>query len=255
MISKYKANKNLLNKLKQHAGRNNQGRITVAHKGGGHKQNYRKINFKRDKGQSIVTSIEYDPNRSANIAQLSYKDKKKNTYIIAPNGLRVLDEIISSEERKSFINIGDTYKLKDLPMGTIIHNIELLPNQGGKLIRSAGTYAKVLQPYNNKYINIQLSSGEQRLILADCKVSVGAVSNIEHKSIPLKKAGQARWLNRRPTVRGVAMNPVDHPHGGGEGKSSGGRPSVTPWGRPTKGQPTRSKRKNNKFILIKRNKK
>lgn len=254
MITKFKSNKTLLSKLSQRAGRNNHGRITVAHKGGGHKQKYRKIDFKREETKGIVTSIEYDPNRSANIAQLSYKDKKKQVYILAPNGLRILDEIISTDKVKSFINIGDSYKIKDLPLGTLIHNIELYPNRGGQFARSAGTYGKILQPVNDKYTSILLSSGEQRMVLSDCKATVGALSNSNHKTKNLKKAGRSRWLGKRPTVRGVAMNPVDHPHGGGEGKSSGGRPSVTPWGRPTKGQPTRSRKTTNKFILVKRQK-
>jgi large subunit ribosomal protein L2 len=250
MTSKYKANKNLLHKLSRKAGRNNHGRITVAHRGGGHKKLYRSINFKRIPGSSIVTAIDYDPARSANIAYLSYKGKKKEVYILAPKGLEILDEIITSHKRKSFMNVGDNYPIKDLPMGTIIHNLELYPGRGGQLARSGGTYAKILQPYNDKYINVQLSSGEQRLILNNCKATVGSVGINHLKTKALKKAGQSRWLGKRPTVRGVAMNPVDHPHGGGEGKSSGGRPSVTPWGKPTKGKPTRSKKRKSKYILI-----
>lgn len=254
-ISKYKSNKKLLKKYKQNAGRNNQGRITVAHKGGGHRQLYRNINFIRLLQKYIVINIEYDPYRTAFIAQLSLKDKNKknqNIYILAPKNLQILDEIINSSKRKPFIHIGDSYPLKTIPIGTIIHNIELEPSKGGKFSRSAGTYGKILQKYNDKYINIQLSSGEQRLILADCMATIGIVSNIDNKSLVLKKAGRSRWLGIRPTVRGVAMNPVDHPHGGGEGKTSGGRPSVTPWARLTKGKPTRSNIKNNKFIVVKR---
>lgn len=256
MLSKYKPNKNLTISQKHHAGRNNQGRITVAHKGGGHKKSYRQMAFHRKYLKAIVESIEYDPMRSAFIACLSYKGKKKKNYIIAANGLLPLDEIATLKHRSPLINVGDCYPIGVLPSGTIIHNIELVPQAGGQLIRSAGTYAKVLNRYkNNKYVSVELMSGEQRLILADCQVTIGAVSNTQHLRKKLYKAGQSRWLGRRPTVRGVAMNPVDHPHGGGEGKSSGGRPSVTPWSLPTKGQPTRSKKKNNKFILIKRKKK
>lgn len=253
MTAKYKANKHLLKTLSQKGGRNNQGRITVRHRGGGHKRKYRLIDFIRPLETNIVLSIEYDPNRSAHIALLSNKEKKKQGYILAPNGLRVLDEIISSTERKSFINIGDTYSIKNLPLGTLIHNIELYPGQGAQLARSAGTYGKILQPVGKNYVNILLSSGEQRLISINCKATVGSISNSLHKTKNLRKAGRSRWLNKRPSVRGVAMNPIDHPHGGGEGKSSGGRPSVTPWGIPTKGKPTRSRRKKtNKFIIKKR---
>ncbi len=255
MLSKYKPNKNLIKNLKQRAGRNNTGRITVAHRGGGHKKLYRQIAFNRQNLKSIVESIEYDPIRSAFIACLSYKEKKKKTYILAANGLQNLDEITVSNIRNPLINVGDCYPIGTLPSGTIIHNIELYPNRGGQLMRSAGTYAKILNAYkNNKYISVILASGEHRLIPSQCQATVGSVSNTQHARKNLVKAGRSRWLGRRPTVRGVAMNPVDHPHGGGEGKSSGGRPSVTPWALPTKGQPTRSKKKNNKFILIKRKK-
>lgn len=253
MLSKYKPNKNLIKNLKQHAGRNNKGRITVAHRGGGHKKLYRQIAFNRDYFKAIVDLIEYDPARSAFIAHLSYKEKKKKSYIIAANGLQNLDEITTSKHRNPLINVGDCYPIGVLPSGTIVHNIELYPNRGAQLVRSAGTYAKVLNSYkNNKYISVELASGEHRLIPSNCQVTIGSVSNAKHFRKNLKKAGRSRWLGRKPTVRGVAMNPVDHPHGGGEGKSSGGRPSVTPWALPTKGQPTRSVRKNNKFILIKR---
>ncbi len=257
-ISKFKSDKNLIQAFKQKAGRNYRGKITVYHRGGGHKKLYRKISYKLPIGTYIIKNIEYDPNRSAYIAFLSYS-KKKNTelnfYIIAPQNLKILDEIIVSPIRKPFINIGDNYPLKALPIGTIIHNLELKPFQGSQLIRSAGTFGQILQHLNNKYAIIALSSGEQRLISLDCYASIGSVSNIEHKNKIIKKAGRSRWLGRRPVVRGVAMNPVDHPHGGGEGKSSGGKPSVTPWAKPTKGKPTRKLKKNNNFILIKRKKK
>ena len=256
MLSKYKPNNNLTTTLKKQAGRNNTGKITVAHKGGGHKKLYRQVDFQRFHNHKfIVNSINYDPIRSTFLAYLSYKDKKKHTYILAPKGLQNLDEIIVANKRTPLINVGDCYPIGTLPTGTIVHNIELYPGQGGQLIRSAGNYAKILNlSKNKKYMSIELASGEQRFIRSTCKATVGSLSNQSHYNRNLKKAGRSRWLGNRPTVRGVAMNPVDHPHGGGEGKTSGGRPSVTPWAKPTKGQPTRSKNKNNKFILIKRKK-
>jgi len=253
-LSKFKSNKNLNKGLVKQAGRNNQGKITVYHQGGGHKRLYRFIEFKRKYKSYIVTSIEYDPNRSAYIAYLSDINNKTNIYIIAPDGLNILDQIIGSKINISNMFIGDMFPISVIPTGTIIHNIELYPGKGAQLARSAGNYAQVLESFNSKYIRIKLSSGEQRLISKKCNAIIGRVSNVKHKLTNLKKAGRSRWLNKRPTVRGVAMNPIDHPHGGGEGKSSGGRPSVTPWGKPTKGKPTRLKNKNNKFIIVNRKK-
>lgn len=258
-ISKYKPIKKLTKGFKEFGGRNNTGRITVAHKGGGHKRLYREIDFKRNNKSGIVINTEYDPNRSANIAKILDDSKAIPSfyYIIAPKDLQPLDKLYSNNKPLNEINIGDTYPLHYFNVGDLVHNIELNPGQGGKLVRSAGTYAQVLQKpsIHSKYARLRLPSGEERLILAQCKATLGAVSNSKHRLRNIRKAGVSRWLNKRPTVRGVAMNPVDHPHGGGEGKTSGGRPSVTPWAKPTKGQPTRNKKKSNTLILLKRKKK
>lgn len=235
----------LVTKLKRSHGRNNQGKITIKHRGGGHKRLYRQISFKRTGIQGYVRSIEYDPNRSANIAAISYENKC--AYILAPHGIQIGDWIDSNDTAP--IKIGNSLLLKNMPLGSIIHNISLKPFHGGQLIRSAGTFAQLLQKNNGKYAKIRLSSGEQRLILLNCEATLGQVSNLDFKNIKKGKAGRNRWLNRRPKVRGVAMNPVDHPHGGGEGKTSGGRPSVSFKGRITKGQKTVSKK--NKYIIKK----
>nr|YP_008475396.1 ribosomal protein L2 [Thraustotheca clavata]AGS55512.1 ribosomal protein L2 [Thraustotheca clavata] len=234
-------------------GRNNQGKITVRHRGGGHKRLYRNIQFNRINTQGIVQAICYDPNRSANIANILDVEKNKNYYILAPDGLKIQDKIKSGAN--ATLKIGNALPLNNIPIGSTIHNISLDPFSKGKLIRSAGTSAQLLQKQTNNYAKIRLNSGELRLILLSCYATLGVVSNINHKKKKLGKAGRARWLNRRPHVRGVAMNPVDHPHGGGEGKTSGGRPSVSPQGKITKGKPTRSKKKTNKFILEFRKKK
>jgi len=231
-------------------GRNNLGRITSYHKGGGHKKLYRKIDFNRINLQGIVMSIEYDPNRTANIACVYDSVKNKYSYIISPKGLKIGDLIKSGFDAN--VKIGHSVILDKIPLGSFIHNISLLPGERGKLARAAGNYAQLIQK-DKKYAKIKLRSGEQRFIFLNCTATLGIVSNEYHNLISLGKAGRSRWLNRKPIVRGVAMNPVDHPHGGGQGKTSGGRPSVTPWGRPTKGQPT-SKSKN-KLILINRKKK
>jgi large subunit ribosomal protein L2 len=231
-------------------GRNNLGRITSYHKGGGHKKLYRKIDFNRINLQGIVTSIEYDPNRTANIACIYDSIKSKYSYIISPKGLKIGDLIKSGIDAN--VKIGHSLILDKIPLGSFIHNISLVPGERGKLARAAGNYAQLIQK-DKKYAKIKLRSGEQRFIFLNCTATLGVVSNEHHNLISLGKAGRSRWLNRKPIVRGVAMNPVDHPHGGGQGKTSGGRPSVTPWGRPTKGQPT-SKSKN-KLILINRKKK
>jgi large subunit ribosomal protein L2 len=237
--------KKLIKGFQRAHGRNNQGRITVRHRGGGHKRLYRQINFNRSKGMGgSVSKIVYDPNRSAHLAYI--ENQKTSFFILAPEGL-MLNRLIQSSPQAE-LKVGNALPLRNIPIGSTIHNISLYPNGKGKLIRSAGTSAQLIQKIQNKYAKIRLSSGELKLILLDCYATLGIVSNINHKKIKLGKAGRSRWLNRRPKVRGVAKNPVDHPHGGGEGKTSGGRPSVTPQGRITKGQPTRKKKKK-KLIL------
>lgn len=226
-------------------GRNNQGKITVRHRGGGHKRLYRKISFNRTKNiEGYIKKILYDPNRSANIAYV--KNDLESFFILAPEGLQLNQYIQSSENAE--LKVGNALPLRNIPIGSVIHNISTTPNTGGKLIRSAGTSALLLQKINNHYARLRLSSGELKILLLTCLATLGIVSNINHKKIKLGKAGRSRWLNRRPSVRGVAMNPVDHPHGGGEGKTSGGRPSVTPKGKITKGKPTR--KKNKKKLII-----
>jgi len=237
--------KELTKGFKRSNGRNNQGKITVRHRGGGHKRLYRKISFNRSQNiEGYVSKILYDPNRSANIAYI--KNDRNSNLILAPEGLKLNQYIKSSPDAE--FKTGNSLPLKNIPIGSLIHNISLYPNSNGKLIRSAGTSAQLIQKINNKYAKIRLSSGELKLILLSCYATLGVVSNINHKKIKIGKAGRSRWLNRRPSVRGVAMNPVDHPHGGGEGKTSGGRPSVTPQGKITKGKPTR--KKNKKKLII-----
>lgn len=232
--------KHLIKGFKRANGRNNQGKITVRHRGGGHKRLYRKINFYRsNEEQGIISKIVYDPNRSANIAYI--KNNFKSFFILAPEGLQLNDSIQTGSDIE--LKIGNTLPLRNIPIGSLIHNISLNPNGKGQLIRSAGTSAQLIQKIDNKYAKIRLNSGELKLLLLSCNATLGIVSNIDHKKIKLGKAGRSRWLNRRPIVRGVAKNPVDHPHGGGEGKTSGGRPSVTPQGKITKGKPTRKKKK------------
>ena len=245
--------KSLLAPLSKHGGRNNHGRITVRHQGGGNKRKYRIIDFKRNKDsvEARVKTIEYDPNRSARIALVAYSDGEKR-YILAPIGLQVGDKIVSGIDAD--IKPGNTKMLKDLPVGTVIHNIELRPGKGGQMARSAGTYAQLLAK-EGSYCHVRLPSGEIRLVKAECKATIGQVSNPEHENISIGKAGRNRWLGVRPTVRGVAMNPIDHPHGGGEGRTSGGRHPVSPWGVPTKGYKTRRKNKpSNKYIVSRRKK-
>lgn len=242
--------KPLLRPLSKSGGRNAGGRITMRRRGGGHKRHYRLIDFKRNKTgvPSKVISIEYDPNRSARIALLQYADGDKR-YILAPQGLQVNDEVVSGEEAD--IRPGNALPLRRIPLGTLIHNLELRVGKGGQLIRSAGTYAQLMAK-EGKYAQVRLPSGEVRMILQDCMATVGQLGNTDHENISLGKAGRSRWLGRRPKVRGVAMNPVDHPHGGGEGKSSGGRHPVSPWGMPTKGYKTRKNRRTDRFIVKKR---
>lgn len=244
-LSKLKFLPRLIKGFKRSHGRNNQGKITAKHRGGGHKRRYRQISFKRNGIEGYVQSIEYDPNRSANIA--SIRNNLTSHYILAPDGLLVGDWIESNANAP--IKRGNALLLKHIPLGSTIHNIGLKPFHGGQLIRSAGTSAQLLQKNHGKYAKVRLSSGEQRLISLNCEATLGTVSNPDHKNIKIGKAGRNRWLNRRPHVRGVAMNPVDHPHGGGEGKTSGGRPSVSFTGRITKGKPTVSKK--NKYIIKK----
>ncbi len=242
--------KSLLSKYKKNAGRNNYGRITVRHQGGGHKRRYRIIDFKRDKRDisARVAEIEYDPNRSARIALLHYIDGEKR-YILCPNGLKQGDSVISSE--KADIQPGNCIPLYNIPAGTMIHNIEMKPNSGGKLVRSAGTYAELLGR-DGGYAQIKMPSGEFRLIREKCYATIGQIGNVDHENISIGKAGRSRWMGIRPSVRGVAMNPVDHPHGGGEGKTSGGRHPVTPWGVSTKGHKTRKNKRTSKYIISKR---
>ena len=231
-------------------GRNNTGRITSWQKGGGHKRNYRIIDFKRihDDIEATVERIEYDPNRTSFIALIKYTDDKL-TYIIAPQKLNVGDKVISGD--KVDIKPGNTMPIKNMPMGTIIHNIELKIGKGGQIARSAGAYAQLVGK-DSGYVILKLQSGEQRLVRGECRATVGSVSNPDHQNINLGKAGRSRWLGRRPHVRGVVMNPVDHPHGGGEGRTSGGRHPVTPWGVSTKGKRTRTNKRTDKLILKKR---
>lgn len=252
-ITKTEPEKSLVEILKSKAGRNNYGKITVRHQGGGHKRKYRIIDFKRDKMDvpAKVATIEYDPNRSANIALLNYADGEKR-YIIAPNGLNVGDTIISSENAD--IKVGNTLPLRSIPVGTIIHNIELKAGKGAQLVRAAGNSAQLMAK-EGEYAQVRLPSNEVRLIRLECKATIGQVGNLEHENIRIGSAGRKRHMGVRPTVRGSVMNPVDHPHGGGEGRSPIGRPGpVTPWGKPTLGYKTRNNKKaSTKFIVKRRN--
>jgi large subunit ribosomal protein L2 len=244
--------KSLLRPLKRTSGRNSQGRITSRHRGGRHKRHYRVIDFKRDKhGVSAkVVSIEYDPNRTARIALLQYADGEKR-YILAPLGIKVDDTLSSGPDAE--VKAGNAMLLSQVPLGMPVHNLELFPGKGAQMVRSAGGSATVISREGG-YARVRLPSGEIRLIRVDCMATIGQLGNKEHEGINIGKAGRSRWLGRRPKVRGVAMNPVDHPHGGGEGKSSGGRHPSTPWGKPTKGYKTRRKNKaSSKYIVSKRN--
>jgi len=249
-ITKGKPEKSLLAPLKKFGGRNNAGRVTVRHRGGGHKRRYRIIDFKRDKFgiPAKVAAIEYDPNRTARIALLHYVDGEKR-YIIAPDGLKVGDMVVSGPDAD--IKVGNALPLANIPVGTMIHNIELRKIGGGQLVRSAGTAAQLMAKEGN-YAHVRLPSGEVRLIHLDCLATIGQTGNLEHENITVGKAGRIRWLRRRPSVRGVAMNPVDHPHGGGEGRSPIGRAPVTPWGKPALGRPTRKKKPSDRLIVRRR---
>ncbi|HRS18317.1 MAG TPA: 50S ribosomal protein L2 [Bacteroidales bacterium] len=251
-LSKVKPEKSLVETLKRTGGRNNTGKMTMRYIGGGHKKKYRIIDFKRDKEniQAEVLTVEYDPNRSANICLVQYTDGEKR-YIIAPQGIKVGQTIASGEGVEP--EIGNSLYLKEIPLGTVIHNIELTPGKGAQLARSAGTYAQ-LASRDGKYAIIKLPSGETRMILTSCKATIGAVSNSEHSLIRSGKAGRSRWLGRRPRVRGVVMNPVDHPMGGGEGRASGGHPRSRK-GLPAKGYKTRAPKKASSSLIIERRKK
>ncbi|CAI8423636.1 MAG: 50S ribosomal protein L2 [Rhodobiaceae bacterium UBA7378] len=239
--------KHLTEGLTKSGGRNNAGRITARRRGGGHKRSYRVIDFKRKRFDmpATVERLEYDPNRSAFIALIKYEDGEL-AYILAPQRLAPGDSVVSGESVD--VKPGNAMPLKSMPIGTIIHNIEMKPGKGGQIARSAGAFAQLVGR-DQAYAIVRLTSGEQRLILGACMATVGAVSNPDQSNIKLAKAGRNRWLGKRPSVRGVAMNPVDHPHGGGEGKTSGGRHPVTPWGKPTKGRRTRSNTTSDKYIL------
>ncbi len=251
-ITKNKPEKSLLLPIKKKAGRNNKGRISVRRRGGGHKRFYRIIDFKRNKDgiSAKVAAIEYDPNRSARIALLHYRDGEKR-YILAPDGLQVGDELMSGEKAKT--KVGNVKPLHKIPLGTAIHNVELKPGHGGQMVRGAGASAQLMAK-EGKHVQLKLPSGEVRLVPSSCRATIGQVGNLDHVNISLGKAGRSRWLGRRPKVRGVVMNPVDHPMGGGEGKSSGGRHPTTPWGKPTKGYKTRSKNKKSDAYIVKRRK-
>ncbi len=248
-----KPEKALTEGLSSTGGRNNQGRITVWHRGGGHKRRYRLIDFRRrrDDDPATVERLEYDPNRSAFIALIRYTDGTLS-YILAPQRLATGDTVVSGS--RTDIKPGNCMPLRNMPVGSIIHNIELKPGAGGQLARSAGSYAQLLGKDPDRVV-IRLVSGEQRLVRADCRATVGSVSNPDHQNAKLGKAGRSRWLGRRPHVRGVVMNPVDHPHGGGEGRTSGGRHPVTPWGISTKGHRTRSNKSTDRWIIRRRRKK
>lgn len=250
-VSKKEPEKSLVVSLKKSAGRNNQGKITVRHRGGGNRVKYRIIDFKRNKDNipAKVVSIEYDPNRSSFIALLNYADGEKR-YILAPRGLNVGDTVMSGENVE--IKVGNCLKLKDIPVGTVIHNIEVHPGKGGQLVRSAGNEARLVAK-EGKYATIKLPSGEVRMVLLECRATIGQVGNTDHQNVSLGKAGRKRHMGIRPTVRGSVMNPVDHPHGGGEGKSPVGRPApLTPWGKKAMGVKTRKNKKHSDRLIIKR---
>ena len=237
----------LLDRKTKTAGRNNQGRITTRHKGGGHKRHYRMVDFKRDKTGIVgnVERIEYDPNRTAHIALVLYRDGERR-YVIAPKGLSAGQEIVSAEFAP--IRVGNCLPIRNIPVGTLIHCVESKPGKGAQFARSAGASVQLVAK-EGAYASIRMRSGEMRKVLADCKAAIGEVSNAEHNLVSLGKAGATRWRGIRPTVRGVAMNPVDHPHGGGEGRTSGGRHPVSPWGIPTKGYKTRNNKRTDQMIV------
>ena len=249
-LSRKKPEKNLVRPMVRSAGRDNYGHLTVWWRGGGHKRKYRIVDFKRDKYgiEARVASIEYDPNRSAFIALLNYKDGEKR-YILAPNGIKVGDIVLSDENAEA--KTGNHIPLRNIPLGTPIHNLELKPGKGGQMIRSAGSYGQILAK-EGEYALVRMPSGEERKVPLNCFATVGQVSNLDHINIQIGKAGRSRWLGKRPHTRGVAMNPVDHPHGGGEGRSGPGRNPTTPWGVPTLGYKTRKNKRTDQFIVKRR---
>ena len=246
-LTRAKPEKSLVKTLKRTGGRNNHGRITTRHRGGGHKRRYRLIDFKRNKVgvPARVAAIEYDPNHTVRIALLHYVDGDKS-YILAPQELQVGDQVIASTEAD--IKAGNSLPLQNIPAGTLVHNVELKPGKGGQLARAAGAYVQLMAK-EGKYAHLKLPSGEVRMVLLNCKATIGQLSNADQENVSLGKAGRTRWQGRRPHVRGVAMNPVDHPMGGGEGKSSGGRHPCTPWGVPTKGFKTRKPKDSDRYII------
>lgn len=252
-ITRSKPERKLTEAMRKSGGRNNQGRITSRHRGGGHRRRYRIIDFKRNKFDvsANVISIEYDPNRSSRIALLEYEDGEKR-YILAPDGVGVGTKIIASNNHTP-IKPGNATLLMNIPDGVLVHNIELKPGKGGQMARSAGTYARVMAKESGM-VTLKLPSGEMRMVSENCKVTIGVVGNKSHENVTSGKAGRSRWLGRRPKVRGVAMNPIDHPHGGGEGKTSGGRHPVSPWGTPAKGYKTRKKNHPTDKYIVKRRK-
>jgi len=253
-ITKSEPEKSLLEPLTKSGGRNNKGRITSRRRGGGHKRRYRRVDFKRHNKLSVpakVAAIEYDPNRSARIALLHYLDGEKR-YIIWPKGLDVGMEVVCGPEAS--FNVGNALPLHRIPLGTLVHNVELQIGKGGQMVRSAGAYAQVMAKEGDR-VTLRMPSGEVRMVHRNCYATLGEVGNSEHENIVSGKAGRSRWLGKRPKVRGVAMNPVDHPHGGGEGRTSGGRHPSTPWGKPTKGYKTRKKQPSDTFIVRRRKKK
>ncbi|MFZ5449142.1 MAG: 50S ribosomal protein L2 [Thermodesulfobacteriota bacterium] len=252
-ITRSEPEKSLVVTLKKTGGRNNYGRVTARHRGGGHKRRYRLIDFKRNKLEvpAKVASIEYDPNRTTRIALLHYMDGEKR-YILAPQDLRVGDMVVSSAEAD--IKPGNSLPLQNIPTGTLVHNVELKPGKGGQMARAAGSYAQLMAK-EGKMAHLKLPSGEVRMVPVDCRATIGQLSNVEQENVSLGKAGRTRWSGKRPHVRGVAMNPVDHPMGGGEGKSSGGRHPCTPWGVPTKGYKTRKPKASDRYIVKHRSKK
>ena len=251
-ITKKKPERKLTVTLRKTGGRNHHGKITSRRRGGGHKKRYRIIDFKRNKFDVIgkIIAIEYDPNRSSRIALVEYEDSEKR-YIIAPDGIKIDQKILSSKEKAVEFEVGNSMLMKFIPDGMLVHNIELKPGKGAQMARSAGAYVQVMA-HDNNYVTLKMPSGEVRMVPDKCLATVGVVGNKQHELVRSGKAGRSRWLGRRPKVRGVAMNPVDHPMGGGEGKSSGGRHPVSPWGKQTKGLKTRKKNKKSNALIVKR---
>jgi large subunit ribosomal protein L2 len=249
-VTKKRPEKPLTRGISKSGGRNNEGHQTLRFRGGGHKRLYRSIDFRRDKRDipARVASIEYDPNRSARIALLVYADGEKR-YILAPDGLAVGATLVAAE--KAEIIPGNALPLKSIPLGALVHNVEMKPGHGGQMVRAAGSGAQLMAK-EGKYVTLRLPSGEMRMVLAACWATVGQVGNVDHSNVSIGKAGRVRWAGRRPHVRGTAMNPVDHPHGGGEGKTKGGRHPVSPWGQPTKGYKTRRNKRTTRFIVKRR---